>query len=165
MSIAACLLILTTSGSALPTWAAEHRAASPAVVGWNWPLTEFRLERAYVAPAHRYGAGHRGVDLRAIGGDQVRAPASGSVAFSGEVAGRGILTIDHGDGIVSTLEPVDSALVAGALVAAGEGVGVVSQGGHTSPGALHFGLRLDGEYINPMLLLGGVPRAVLLPCC
>ena len=47
----------------------------------------------------------------------------------------------------------------------GDEVGVVALGGHTAAGALHFGVRLDGEYINPLLLLGGVPRAVLLPCC
>ncbi|WP_275934957.1 hypothetical protein [Microbacterium testaceum] len=44
-------------------------------------------------------------------------------------------------------------------------MGGVATGGHTGPGTVHFGVRLDGEYINPLRLLGGVPRAVLLPCC
>ncbi len=132
---------------------------------WAWPLDEFRLERAYEAPAHRYGPGHRGVDLRGDPRTAVRAPASGTVAFSGSVAGRGILTIDHGDGLVTTLEPVASDLVAGAAVERGEQVAALAVGGHAPPGALHFGVRLDGEYISPLLLLGGAPRAVLLPCC
>jgi hypothetical protein len=38
-------------------------------------------------------------------------------------------------------------------------------GGHSEPGTLHFGVRWEGEYINPILLLDEVPRAVLLPCC
>ena len=41
----------------------------------------------------------------------------------------------------------------------------LAAGGHAAPGLLHFGVRLDGEYINPLILLGGVPRAILLPCC
>mgnify|MGYP001116210698 CR=1 FL=1 len=44
-------------------------------------------------------------------------------------------------------------------------VGTVDVGGHTPAGAVHFGVREDGVYINPLLLLGGVERAILLPCC
>jgi hypothetical protein len=28
---------------------------------------------------------------------------------------------------------------------------------------VHFGVRIDGEYVSPFLFLGGIPRAVLLP--
>lgn len=133
--------------------------------GWIWPSASFRLERGYEAPAHRYAAGHRGVDLRPVVVSDVRAPADGTVAFVGRVADRPVLTIDHRDGLVTTFEPIDSSLAAGDAVRSGDTVGTVALGGHSSAGALHFGVRLDGEYINPLLLLGGVPRAVLLPCC
>jgi murein DD-endopeptidase MepM/ murein hydrolase activator NlpD len=133
--------------------------------GWVWPMPSFRLERPYEAPADRFARGHRGVDLRSLAGFDIHAPAAGVVAFSGSVAGRGILTIDHGDGLVTTLEPIETSLTAGTAVAHGAPIGSVALGGHTAAGALHFGVRLHGEYINPMLLLGGVPRAVLLPCC
>ena len=53
----------------------------------------------------------------------------------------------------------------GTALRAGDGVGTIALGGHTDPGAVHFGVRLHGAYINPLLLLDGVPRAVLLPCC
>lgn len=138
-------------------------------LGWVWPLSSFRLERVFEAPAHPYGPGHRGIDIlidaRAGPATNALAPADGVVAFSGEVAGRGILTIDHGSGLVTTLEPVESDLEIGTPVSKGDEVAVVTLGGHATPGALHFGVRLHGDYINPMLLLGGVPRAVLLPCC
>ncbi len=81
------------------------------------------------------------------------------------VAGRPVVTIDHGDGLVTTLEPVTTELAVGDAVSRGSPVGGVATGGHTGPGTVHFGVRLDGEYINPLRLLGGVPRAVLLPCC
>jgi murein DD-endopeptidase MepM/ murein hydrolase activator NlpD len=175
-SIAACTLALCLAAA----WSAETaradgradqaattagRASVSLAEGWLWPVQPFRLERPFVAPPHEYGPGHRGIDLTVLGENIVRAPADGVVAFSGQVAGRGILTIDHGAGFVSTLEPVDSALVAGTPITAGAEVGSVSTGGHTAAGAVHFGVRLDGSYINPLVLLGGVPRAVLLTCC
>jgi murein DD-endopeptidase MepM/ murein hydrolase activator NlpD len=163
--------------NAVPGPAAAADAAGPAAagafgtegelaeLGWVWPADAFRLARVYVAPAHDYGPGHRGIDLALLGASAVRAPADGIVAFAGRVAGRGVLTIDHGSGLVTTLEPVDTTLVPGASVRRGEDVGTLALGGHAAAGDLHFGVRLNGEYINPMLLLGGVPRAVLLPCC
>lgn len=132
---------------------------------WVWPLAGFRIARGYAAPAHEYGPGHRGIDLEAVGGPEVRAPAAGVVAFVGSIAGRGIVTIDHGDGLVTTLEPVVPGVEVGASVERGQEVAVLSVGGHAATGTLHFGVRRDGEYINPLLLLGGIPRAVLLPCC
>ena len=93
------------------------------------------------------------------------APDAGTVAFAGSVAGRGVVTIDHGGGLVSTLEPVVPLVAAGDVVARGEAIGTLSTGGHAPPGQLHLGARLDGEYINPLRLLGDLPWAVLLPCC
>ncbi len=94
---------------------------------WTWPLAGFRLERAYGAPAHEYGAGHRGIDLRPLAGTDVLAPDGGTVAFTGLVAERGILTIDHGGGLVTTFEPVRSSLEPGTVVARGDVVGVVDR--------------------------------------
>lgn len=170
----AVVLGMLVVGGPLPATAARTaapRSADDVVVvpvdqAWVWPMASpFRLERPYEAPAHAYGPGHRGIDLHPHSGTAVRSPAAGVIAFSGAVAGRGVVTVDHGGGLVTTLEPVDSALAPGTPVTRGEDVGMLSVGGHTRPGRVHFGVRLDGEYINPLLLLGGVPRAVLLPCC
>jgi murein DD-endopeptidase MepM/ murein hydrolase activator NlpD len=135
-------------------------AASPP---WTWPTDPPHIARPYVAPAHEYATGHRGIDLTAEG--DVRAPDDGVVAFAGPVVDRAVLTIDHGDGVVSTLEPVRTELVPGTAVRRGEVVGRVEQGGHAAAGTVHLGARVDGAYVNPLLFLGGVPRAVLLPCC
>ncbi len=157
--------MIPTSLRVLAAFAALSLAPTDplAGLGWTWPVAQVRIVRAYEAPAHAYGPGHRGIDLAA--GATVAAPADGTIAFAGEVAGRPVLTIDHGAGLVTTLEPVTTDLVAGDVVARGSAVGRVSEGGHTAPGIVHFGVRLDGEYINPLRLLGGVPRAILLPCC
>jgi len=131
---------------------------------WSWPVAPpFAVARDYVAPAHAYGPGHRGIDLAVGGETSVRAPDDGVVAFAGRVVDRGVVTIDHGDGIVSTLEPVDATVLAGERVSRGQVVGMLSLGGHSTPGTVHLGARVDGEYLNPLVLLGAMPRAVLLP--
>lgn len=132
---------------------------------WAWPTSTHQVVAAFVAPVDRYGPGHRGIDVSAVPGSVVRAPAGGVVAFAGMVAGRPLVTIDHGGGLVSTLEPALSTAVAGEPVEAGDAVGTVATGGHAPAGTVHFGVRRDGEYINPLLLLGGIRHAVLLPCC
>lgn len=168
------VLVVVIGLVAVPGGAAASSAAMAApapyggrtALGWLWPVRGARIAAPYAAPAHAYGPGHRGVDLQPRGGDaHVRSPADGVVAFSGMIAGRGILTIDHGGGLVTTLEPIASELHPGDAVSSGEEVGEISLGGHAPVGAIHFGVRLNGEYINPLLLLGGVPRAILLPCC
>jgi murein DD-endopeptidase MepM/ murein hydrolase activator NlpD len=138
--------------------------ANGGVDAWSWPVAPpFGIVRDYLAPAHAYGPGHRGIDIALRGETSVRAPDDGVVAFAGRVVDRNVVTIDHGDGIVSTLEPVEALVVPGERVMRGEVVGVLSVGGHAEPGALHLGARLDGEYVNPLVLLGAMPRAVLLP--
>lgn len=132
--------------------------------GWTWPVPPpVRVIAPFLAPPTPYAAGHRGIDIAAGEGDGVVAPAGGVVTFAGQVAGRGVIAIDHGDGIVSAIEPVAAAVRAGDEVGAGAPVGVVATGGHCDGACVHFGVRLHGAYVSPLLFLGGVPRAVLLP--
>lgn len=130
---------------------------------WSWPATGHRtVVVPFRASVHAYGPGHRGIDIASSA--QALAPADGVIAFSGRVVDRPLVTIDHRNGLVTTLEPVMSPLAPGTVVHRGDAVGEVAAGGHTPAGALHVGVRWNGAYINPMLLFGGVERAVLLPC-
>ena len=138
--------------------------ASSDVPTWTWPVgPPIALVEPFRAPPTPYAAGHRGIDLAVVPGAPVRAPAAGVVSFAGPVAGRPVLSIDHGDGVVSSIEPVAASVAAGVRVAEGEQVGVVGSGGHCDGVCTHFGVRVHGAYVSPMLFLGGVPRAVLLP--
>ena len=135
-------------------------------VPWQWPVDgPRRVSVAYRAPAHAYGPGHRGMDVAAGAGGTIVAPAEGVVAFQGVVVDRPLLTIRHADGLVSTFEPVESPLRPGDAVRRGQDIGRIATGGHAPADTLHVGVRRDGEYINPMLLFGGLLRARLLPCC
>ena len=166
----AILLVLAILGGAPSRTDADASAGAPTGSTssplWHWPLDGPRAVSApFRAPAHEYGAGHRGIDLSTQLGAVVRAPAAGTVAFRGTVVDRPLLTIEHADGLVSTFEPLLSSLSPGDVVAEGDDIGTVAAGGHAVAGNLHLGVRLDGAYINPLLLFGEVRRAVLLPCC
>ena len=140
--------------------------STTAQLPWAWPLAGRRvIARPFLAPPHAYGPGHRGIDLRVDEGESVSvfAPADGVVAFVGVIADRPLLTIDHGNGLVSTLEPVEGTLEQGQHVRRGDIVGQLATGGHTRAGTVHLGARLDGNYVNPLRFLGGIPRARLLP--
>ena len=164
------------SGTARPNGSAALVGAARSAVGapaeeapgypWRWPVADPRtVVEPFRAPAHDYGPGHRGMDVMAAPGAEVLAPAGGVVAFRGTVADRPLITIDHGDGYISTLEPVSSDLAVGDAVLAGDVVGILGSGGHATPRTLHVGVRIDKRYVNPRGLFGLPPRAVLLPCC
>lgn len=132
--------------------------------GWAWPLDPFpRVVRAFDPPESRYGPGHRGIDLAAAPGQTVLAVADGVVTHSGEVAGRGTVTVRHANGLASTYEPMDERIVEGAVVAKGEVLGTIGTTAHcASESCLHLGARLGEEYLDPLLLLTRV-RIILLP--
>lgn len=142
----------------------ERRAASEYPGQWRWPVgAPIRVVSPFRAPPTPYQAGHRGIDVAAEAEAPVFAAAGGVVSYAGMVAGRPVVAIDHGDGVVSAIEPVETLVAAGTAVAAGDPIGIVSTGGHCASGCVHFGVRVDGEYVSPFLFLGGLPRAVLLP--
>lgn len=138
-----------------------------AIGRWQWPLRPpVRLVRPFAVGPAPWSPGHRGVDLAASPGALVMAPASGRVHFSGTIAGRPVLSLDHGAGLLSSVEPVTGSLPKGTVVPAGAVVGRVHDGPtHCSPATcLHWGVRSSGRYIDPLLLVRGMRGpAVLLP--
>lgn len=125
-----------------------------------WPVGPPRpaVVRGWEPPPSPYGRGHRGADLAAPPGTEVRAAAPGRVSFAGPVAGRGVLSIelaDTGDPpLRTTYEPVRPLVAPGALVSEGEVVAVVAEGSaHCPRGCLHWGLRRGAEYLDPLSLL------------
>ncbi|WP_426976692.1 M23 family metallopeptidase [Pseudarthrobacter sp. O4] len=143
-------------------------AASPAPAGsaaWSWPLSPRpAVLRAFDPPARPWLSGHRGVDLEAASdGAPVTAPASGTVSFVGVVVDRPVITIDHGNGLRSSFEPVESQLAAGALVADGGILGKVLSG-HCGPvPCVHWGVRRGEEYLNPLAFVMDLRPSILLP--
>ncbi len=160
MGIIVLLLIATVGGNIS---AASAASSAGTYAEWAWPVASpHPVIRPYIAPATKYSAGHRGIDIRSPIGSIVRSPADGVIHFSGFVVNRSIVSIDHGAGTLSSFEPVLSDLIEGTLVHRGDPIGTL-QPGHCTATCLHLGARVHGHYVSPMNFLGDIPRSVLLP--
>jgi len=128
-----------------------------AAVPWTWPVTG-AIVRGFDPPDDPYGAGHRGIDIAAAVGTVVVAPDDGVVTFAGKVGGRLFLTIDHGGGISSTCSWLTSALVhKNDHVTRGQPVATTGWGHPELPvPQLHFGVRSNGSYVDPMAFLASL---------
>jgi murein DD-endopeptidase MepM/ murein hydrolase activator NlpD len=152
------------SGPTGPAVAAPGPTSSVSVL-WGWPLAGRPLvTRGFDPPSTRFGAGHRGVDLAAVPGQQVVAAGAGVVVFAGLVAGRPVVSVDHAGGLRTTYEPVQPVVAAGQVVARGSPLGgvVAGHGGCPADACLHWGLRRGDAYLDPLALLRP-PRVRLLP--
>ena len=92
-----------------------------------WPLSPRpAVRRRFERPRNQWSQGHRGVDLLAAVGQPVLSAGGGVVAFSGVIAGRGVISVRHPGGLRTTYGPVDERLTSGAHVHPGTRIGVVS---------------------------------------
>jgi hypothetical protein len=145
--ICACALIVVVL--AVPGKALAVRAA------WLIPPVDGAISRGFEAPTSSYGPGHRGIDFAVAPGTRVRAAGSGSVTFAGPVAGILAVTISHGGGIETTYSDLSQVLVKrGQLVDQGTFIGVVGSSHPGAGGGLHFGVKVDGQYVDPASFLG-----------
>jgi murein DD-endopeptidase MepM/ murein hydrolase activator NlpD len=139
--------------------------ASPWASPWSppVPLRLGTVARRFEPPAHRYGPGHRGVDLEAAAHTPVRSAGAGVVAFAGMVAGRPVVSVEHPGGLRTTYEPVVPLVTAGQRVAARRVIGrLAAVGWHCPPTAcLHWGARRGAAYVDPLRLLGAGPVRLL----
>ncbi len=130
----------------------------------TWPLSPTpTVVTGFDPPDLRWAAGHRGVDLAGRPGQPVLAALPGIISFSGSIAGRGVVVVDHG-ATRTTYEPVVAGAPVGTPVTRGQAIGTLAAiGSHCFPIAcLHWGWRRGDIYLNPLALVG--PRPVrLLP--
>ena len=154
----------TTVATPSGTTALVPSRAAPAG-GFRWPLDGVpRVVRRFDPPAQPWLAGHRGVDLVGAPGAVVRSAGAGRVRFSGRVAGRPVVSVDHARGLRTTYEPVEPVVRAGDEVSAGDPIGRLASGhaGCPAPACLHWGLRRGDVYLDPLVLLG-LAQVRLLP--
>jgi murein DD-endopeptidase MepM/ murein hydrolase activator NlpD len=143
--------------------AAPSAGIASSTVAWSWPLTG-PVIRPFEPPATAYGPGHRGIDIAAPIGTPVVAPDAGVVRFAGRIGGSLFLSLDHSHSLQSTYSWLDSVDVArGDAVFRGERI---ASSGPGHPGStvthLHFGVKRDGTYIDPLTVLGPAPVSDLI---
>lgn len=175
MVVAAVLAVLVPGVSAVAVPMLGHPAAAPgggradpdAPGGrLSWPLSPApTVVRPFDGGTSPYGPGHRGVDLEATAGTPVLAAAAGYVVFAGPVAGRGVVSIDHDGGLRTTYEPVRPSVSTGSRVRRGEVIGTVVAGhaGCAEHACLHWGLRRDERYLDPLRAVATGVRIRLKP--
>jgi len=154
--------LLLTAVVIVALGAGRAAAADSDPVG-EWPLRPApEVVRGFDPPSSTWGAGHRGVDLLGQPGQRVHAALAGTVSFVGTIAGRGVVTVDHG-ATRTTYEPVTSTIPVGTVVGAGKPLGRLAfPGSHCAPQAcLHWGWIEGDTYLDPLRLVGAGPVRLL----
>ncbi len=94
---------------------------------------------------------HQGIDIAALYGSAVRAPAGGRVVFAGRQSAYGnLIVLDHGDGVTTRYGHLSRMEVrAGDPVSQDALIGYVGNTGRSTGPHLHYEVRVDDRSVNP----------------
>lgn len=94
---------------------------------------------------------HNGVDLAAPGGSPILAAYDGEVIAAAYSSSMGnYIMIDHGDNVYTIYMHASALYVSkGQTVTRGQKIAAVGTTGRSTGNHLHFGVRVNGEYVNP----------------
>jgi len=154
------LLLGTAMAAPCVVWAepVERRLLSPVASA----CVSSSFGPRVVAGLQKAGGFHDGIDMPAAAGAPVRAVADGQVVSIRRGGGWGLYMIVRHDGfeaIYAHLGRVAPAFATGKRsVTAGERLAVAGRSGVVNGAHLHFGIRVDGEWVDP------APRLGLSPC-
>ena len=95
---------------------------------------------------------HLGIDIAAVRGTRVAAPAAGRVTYVGRKFAYGLtVEIEHADGITTRYAHLRTALVrAGQPVVRGGAIATVGSSGLTSGPHLHYEVAINGQQVDPL---------------
>ena len=122
--------------------------------GWLVPCNYTSITSPFgyrVSPTTGASTYHQGVDLDTGTGWTVVASRAGRVTVAGYGSAAGnYVKIDHQDGFSSIYMHLSSYCVSsGQLVSAGQTIGYTGSTGVSTGDHLHFGIALNGVYVNP----------------
>lgn len=130
---------------------------SPYVGGeFTWPVpSSHYITSSYgnrLHPTLKVWKFHTGIDIGASSGKDIIAAASGKVIFSGWYGGYGnFIMVDHGGGIVSCYGHASKLISKkGDIVKRGQVIAKIGSTGRSTGPHLHFEVRENGDYVNPM---------------
>lgn len=106
---------------------------------------------------------HRGLDMAAVEGTEVSAPQAGRITLAENLFYTGLtVVIAHGMGVYSLYAHLSELSVQlGDTLRTGERLGAVGATGRVTGAHLHWGVILNGTYIDPALLLSEQARQAI----
>lgn len=104
------------------------------------------------SPTEGASSKHQGIDISAASGSQILAAASGTVTISTYSYSAGnYVMIHHGGGVYTVYMHCSELLAtAGQGVKQGQVIAKVGSTGYSTGPHLHFGVRVNGSYVNPV---------------
>ena len=115
-----------------------------------WPMPSSTTVTSGFGP--RWGSVHRGTDIACNTGSPVVAVAPGTVIYTGYMGTGGMaVLIDHGNGMTTNYYHLSAYnCQAGDIVNTGQVIAFSGNTGNSTGPHLHFGVRINGEYVDPM---------------
>lgn len=109
------------------------------------------------SPVSGASTNHKGIDIGAPEGTDIVAASSGTVtAASYSSAAGNYVMVAHGGGVYTVYMHASALLVSpGQEVSGGQVIAKVGNTGISTASHLHFGVSLNGSYVNPWSYLGG----------
>lgn len=129
------------------------------------PRITSRFSRSRKHPILGYARAHNGVDYYALTGAPVGSVAPGVVTMAGWTAGGGrTVKVRHPNGYETEYLHLSSIAVrAGARLSQGDIVGRVGKTGLATGPHLHYGLKKNGRYVNPIIEHRNMPPGEPVP--
>ena len=128
-----------------------------------WPCTTSTDISSYFgsrdAPTEGATTNHKGIDIPCSEGSEIIAVASGTVIYVGYLGNAGnAVIVDHGSGISSCYFHLSAfGVEEGDTVSAGQVICYSGNTGVSTGPHLHFAVRENGEYVNPLKYYPNVP--------
>lgn len=143
---------------------AEQNASTSATSAYTggiftWPVPGYSRITSYfgnrTSPIAGASSNHKGIDIACDSGASVVAAADGTVIVASYNYAEGnYVCIDHGGGVVTVYMHNSSLLVSvGQTVSAGQQIAAAGSTGISSGPHCHFGVRVDGNYVDPLAYL------------
>jgi len=133
----------------------KYNTTSIGNIKFIWPCpSSSRITSEFGAresPTEGASTGHKGMDIGAASGSSIRAAAAGEVTISTYSYSAGnYIMINHGGGVSTVYMHCSQLLVSeGETVTQGQEIAKVGSTGVSTGPHLHFGIRVNGDYVNP----------------
>lgn len=133
----------------------EYKTVSIGNISFIWPCpSSSRITSGFggrSSPTEGASSNHKGIDIGATSGSDIVAAADGTVTISTYSYSAGnYIMINHGGGVSTVYMHCSKLLVSvGETVKKGQVIAKVGSTGYSTGPHLHFGVRVNGAYVNP----------------